>query len=499
MKIEFIGAPFENIDGIIPKLLKTSNRVSIAVAFLQKSGVEKLKNYLGECNENGTSISVITGLNYSFTNPKALEELLNLDISCNIFQDENFHPKLYIFEKNETDVTVIVGSSNLSEGGLSTNYEANVILKGNVTESPIKNAIEYFSHLESKSIPLDETIIDLYSKTKEIKDNINSTIDDEYEELRAELTDYLNQKISSIELTSEEVVTLFINAESNSNNGLDCYERGEMIEAYNLFKESCSIYDELSNAFVLIDNKLISIEKIENKDCSIEKVSSLINMAWVLYQLHKSDEAKNCTDEAEVISKSKGNNKYLLEAIGLGAIIRGLSKEANEKCDEFIKIYESNKDILENEDDYLIGNVYSSSAECKWEFKINHGNAYKHSLNAIQYFSKSIEHSDSKFATMIAYLNIAIAYHINNEIKPEPDFDCIEIKNIYEKALSIAEDELNSKFWEASVRMDIGESYCSSKMESCFYLKRAKKIFEGLEYYDLINSVDELIEYYGCS
>jgi len=495
MKIEFAGAPFENIDGTIQNLLKTSTRVSIAVAFLQKSGVEIIKNYIEECNEKETSIFIVTGLNYGFTNPKALEELLDLDISCNIFQDENFHPKLYIFEKNEKDVTVIVGSSNLSEGGLSTNYEANVILKGMVTESPIKDAIEYFSLLQSKSIPLDGKIVELYGKIKKKTDNLTDTIDEEHEKLRVELNGYLNQKASSVELTIQEIVGKLENAMANFNNGWECYERGEMIEAYDLYKKSCSSYDKLLDAHVLIDNK----------DCSIKKVSSLLNMAWILCQLYKFDEAKKCTDEAEVISKSKGNKKYCIEAIGLGALVRGLTKEANKKCDEFIKIYESNKEILENDDNVLIGNVYAHSAEYMCDFNINLSDAYKHSLYAIEYFSKSLEFPDSEITSMIAYLNIAATYQIKNMIKAEPDYDVIEVRKNYDKALSIAKDELNSKFWEAIVRMnigtyyDLGTYYHISPMELRFNLKSAKKIFENLGYLELIDSLDEIIESLECS
>lgn len=486
MKIEFVGAPFKNIGTTVQNLLQSSNRVSIAVAFLQKSGVEKIKNCIEECEEKETSIFVITGLNYGFTNPDALRELLYLDISCNIFQDENFHPKLYIFEKNENEATIIIGSSNLSEGGLSKNYEANLIISGNVTESPIKNAIEYFSLLQSKSIPLNEKIIELYSKTKKKIDNLNNTIDDEYEKLKDDLNDYLNQKTSPIELTVQEIKDLVETAMTNSEEGGDCYERGEMTEAYDLYKESCLIYDKLANVNVLIDNE----------DCLIKKVSNLLNMAWILIQLEAFDEAKNCTDEAEVISKSKGNKKNHLEALGLGAIVRRLTKEGNEKCDAFIKIFENDSEIL-NDDYNLIGNVYNQSAECKFELKI--GDAYKHSLNAIKYFKDSLKISNSKFDSMIAYNNIANAYLFNNEIKPEPDYDIINIRKNYEKALFIAKDELNSNFWEALIRMDFGAFGYISTMESCRNFKKAKKIFENSEYYELINSVDELIKTFECS
>ncbi|MBN2020190.1 MAG: hypothetical protein JW749_08195 [Sedimentisphaerales bacterium] len=51
-----------------------------------------------------------------------------------------FHPKLYLFQ-NKNETTGIIGSTNLTRGGLLTNFEANVIFK---EIKPI-----YFSQLEA--------------------------------------------------------------------------------------------------------------------------------------------------------------------------------------------------------------------------------------------------------------------------------------------------------------------------------------------------------------
>jgi len=51
-----------------------------------------------------------------------------------------FHPKMYLFQ-NKKETTGIVGSANLTGGGLMTNFEANVIFK---EKQPL-----YFSQLEA--------------------------------------------------------------------------------------------------------------------------------------------------------------------------------------------------------------------------------------------------------------------------------------------------------------------------------------------------------------
>ena len=157
MRIEFVGSPIKNIKHKIRYLINNSENVKIAVAYLKNSGLESIKQSLKENRQNNKKISIITGLDFGITDSESLLELQNMNISCNIINDLNFHPKLYIFE-NFDSATMILGSSNLSEGGLAINYEANIIITGKKFESPLKDAIEYFSFLQSKSIPLNEKI-----------------------------------------------------------------------------------------------------------------------------------------------------------------------------------------------------------------------------------------------------------------------------------------------------------------------------------------------------
>jgi HKD family nuclease len=72
-------------------------------------------------------------------------QMRNLKFYCYGDKDENrndivFHPKIYLFQ-GKNDTTGIVGSTNLTRGGLLTNFEANVIFKEN---KPV-----YFSQLEA--------------------------------------------------------------------------------------------------------------------------------------------------------------------------------------------------------------------------------------------------------------------------------------------------------------------------------------------------------------
>ncbi len=485
MQVEFVGGPKKNIEHKIKDVLKQSDKISIAVAFLENSGIVSITQSIEEIRENKSSISIITGLDFGITSPEALQELLNLDICCNIIHGENFHPKLYIFERRDNETTVIIGSSNLSRGGLSTNYEANIILNGNVSEYPIRDAIEYFSYLLSKSVILDDKIIELYTKKKNIVDELKNKVekDERINELTDELNEYLNQKTSFIELTESESNEL-LQAEEKADEGWELCKIGKMNDAYTLLKESLNIYNKLIN---------------EHDSLKAEKENALFRMGWTLLNLSKFEEAKKCIEELESIASLTGNTVNLLSAIGLGALTHGVSKVANEKCDRFIEIYESNKSAFKDDlTSNIIGLVYSNSAECKYQFFKNKLNiAYKHCSYSIKYLGENLELANDDFSKMIAHLNLGTAYLTENNIKPEPDFDYNTIQDHYDTALAIAKNKLNSEFWEAKIRMYMADAP-SYKAERCHNLKIAKEILNKLNHTELVSEADEMIKSYSC-
>lgn len=107
---------------------------------------------MDQCLKNNGSVEIIAGLDFKTTDPQSMHYLIqlqkttpNLKFYC--YGDKNvnknnivFHPKIYLFQgKKET--TGIIGSTNLTGGGLMTNFEANVIFK---ETKPL-----YFSQLEA--------------------------------------------------------------------------------------------------------------------------------------------------------------------------------------------------------------------------------------------------------------------------------------------------------------------------------------------------------------
>lgn len=140
------------IGNIINQELQNANSAKIAVAFLKYSGLKVIEQSLNHCLKNKGNVEIIAGLDFKTTDPQSMHYLINLrkqvpNLKFYCYGDKNenrtdivFHPKIYLFEKGR-ETTGIVGSTNLTRGGLLTNFEVNVVIK---ETKPL-----YFSQLEA--------------------------------------------------------------------------------------------------------------------------------------------------------------------------------------------------------------------------------------------------------------------------------------------------------------------------------------------------------------
>ena len=152
MAIQILSNLNYPIGNIISQELQNANSAKIAVAFLKYSGVKVIEKSLDSFLKNNGGIEIIAGLDFKTTEPQSIhyfiqlqKQAANLKFYCYGDKDENktnvvFHPKIYLFEKGR-ETTGIVGSTNLTRGGLLTNFEVNVVIK---ESKPL-----YFSQLEA--------------------------------------------------------------------------------------------------------------------------------------------------------------------------------------------------------------------------------------------------------------------------------------------------------------------------------------------------------------
>ncbi len=100
-----------------------------AIAFIKRSGTKHIQESLSDFVQRGGNVVITAGVDLGGTTVEGLQDLLNaVDDKGEIFVFHNannstFHPKIYLF-KNDTQAQLFLGSGNLTEGGLFTNYEA---------------------------------------------------------------------------------------------------------------------------------------------------------------------------------------------------------------------------------------------------------------------------------------------------------------------------------------------------------------------------------------
>jgi HKD family nuclease/superfamily II DNA or RNA helicase len=100
-----------------------------------------------------------------------ISDIVTRKVKIKVHPKQNIHAKIYIFrEKEKHDHgygSVITGSSNLTDAGLSRNFEFNVELREN---SDIEFATETFNKLWEESIPIAEEYIEKLQKETYLND-----------------------------------------------------------------------------------------------------------------------------------------------------------------------------------------------------------------------------------------------------------------------------------------------------------------------------------------
>jgi HKD family nuclease len=106
-----------------------------AVAFAKRSGVQHIRDAVQEFVRRGGDVRMVIGVDHYGTSAEGLLDLLTAIGDGGelwIYHDEDryisFHPKVYLFE-GEGSALLIVGSGNLTQGGLYANAEVSSVIR----------------------------------------------------------------------------------------------------------------------------------------------------------------------------------------------------------------------------------------------------------------------------------------------------------------------------------------------------------------------------------
>lgn len=137
-----------------------ASKFYLCMALVTKSGLDLIDSSITQCLKKGGAGYVLFGLDLP-TEPAAIEKLMRLEaqhrqkFQLRRFQSGTkfFHPKLSVFIDKNHKKTAILGSSNLTGGGLNGNHEANLLItEGAVVQQLLDYVEEHFEGAHSKLV-----------------------------------------------------------------------------------------------------------------------------------------------------------------------------------------------------------------------------------------------------------------------------------------------------------------------------------------------------------
>lgn len=153
----------------ITNQLENSDEFIISVAFITYSGVVCILEQLHQLRERGIKGKILTGCYLNFTEPKALEKLLEFDnIELNVLENENFHAKGFFFRNNK-NWQMIIGSSNLTQSALTVNNEWNLQFEACDGDITAKQVLAEFERLFKLAKPAKDILDDYKQIYQSIK------------------------------------------------------------------------------------------------------------------------------------------------------------------------------------------------------------------------------------------------------------------------------------------------------------------------------------------
>lgn len=174
----------------ICKGLSSASEIFICTAFLKVPGLTLIRESLEAALHRGATATVLVGLDFFITDPKALRELFDLmgnkkyqkraHLLICAQSNETFHPKLY-FWRNGKDTNIVIGSANLTSGGLTRNIELSV-MHSLPHDSELANEVLAFRDEMEKHErvePATEKLLSQYGRKWEIYSEAKKAADSE--------------------------------------------------------------------------------------------------------------------------------------------------------------------------------------------------------------------------------------------------------------------------------------------------------------------------------
>lgn len=159
---------------VLTSAIVRAKDIRIAVAFVSRDGLFNIMPAIQNALEEDAYVEFLIGMDTRATDPSAVKELYTLSrenscasLLCFARPATNaiYHPKMYLARDNDFALAII-GSSNLTRSGLTSNIEANVVIRDDVHTEIMSEIYSTYNRLKYhpyRVIPDDE-FIDLFTE-----------------------------------------------------------------------------------------------------------------------------------------------------------------------------------------------------------------------------------------------------------------------------------------------------------------------------------------------
>ena len=179
MNVRFADNKYLRLIDVLCDILPRVRRARMAVAFVKYSGLQLLDPFLDTCLTQGGDVEFIVGLDFHTTDAESLQAMMKRastfapQFRFYCYSDPTdrttaYHPKLYLFDEDKS-ITSIIGSSNLTRGGLIKNIEVNAILEFALQAQEVETLNDIYARIKYQPTRFcpDDDYIQAYSDVAE--------------------------------------------------------------------------------------------------------------------------------------------------------------------------------------------------------------------------------------------------------------------------------------------------------------------------------------------
>ncbi len=193
-------------------------------SFIMQSGVRLLAPHLKAAIDRGAEVKVLAGDYLFVTQPEGLQALRDIDIrlEARLWRSlgTSFHPKAYLFDYDNGEGMLIVGSSNFSMSAMRMGMEWNLAMNAKAEPYTFQVALEKFIHnfYHDSTLPLNAHTISLYEEEyctahRKNPELIRMITEKEEEEYRTDhFIDYNEEH--SVEIEKQQITPRFAQIEA---------------------------------------------------------------------------------------------------------------------------------------------------------------------------------------------------------------------------------------------------------------------------------------------